>query len=58
MKKTVLEREISGKNFRGRPRMENIGQIMKDVKIKSYVGMKSLAENREDSRVATNQFLN
>jgi hypothetical protein len=55
--KTVLEGEISGKNYRGRPRMEYVGQIMKDVKRKSYVGMKRLAENREDWRAATNQSL-
>jgi hypothetical protein len=29
--KTVLEGEISGKNYRGRPMMEYIGQIMKDI---------------------------
>jgi hypothetical protein len=46
--KTVLEAEISVKNYSGRPRMEYIAQIMKDVKIKSCVGMKRLAENRED----------
>jgi hypothetical protein len=46
--KTVLEGEISGKKYRGRPRMEYIGQIMKDVKTKSYVGVKTLAENREE----------
>jgi hypothetical protein len=32
--KTVLEGEISGKNYRERPRMEYIGQMMKDVQIK------------------------
>jgi hypothetical protein len=30
---------------------------MKDVKTKSYVGMTTLAENREDWRAATNQSL-
>jgi hypothetical protein len=30
---------------------------MKEVKTKSYVGMKGLAENREDWRAATNQSL-
>jgi hypothetical protein len=38
--------EISGKNCRGRPRMEYIGQKMKDVETKSFVGMKRQAENR------------
>jgi hypothetical protein len=52
--KTVLEGEISGKNCRGRPRMEYIRKIMKNVKTKSYVGMKRQAENREDWRAATN----
>jgi hypothetical protein len=37
---TVLEREISGKNYRGRSWMEYIEQIRKDVKMRSYVGMK------------------
>jgi hypothetical protein len=32
----------------GRPRMEYIEQIMKDMEVKSYVGMKRLAENKED----------
>jgi hypothetical protein len=32
---------------------------MREVKRKSYAGMKRLAENREDRRAAaTNQFLN
>jgi hypothetical protein len=30
-----LEGEILGKNYRGRPRMEYIEQVMKDVKTKS-----------------------
>jgi hypothetical protein len=38
-------------------RMEYVGQIMKDVKTKSYVGMRRLAENREEWRAATNQSL-
>jgi hypothetical protein len=50
-----LEGEISGKNYRGRPRMEYIAQIIKDVKTKSCVGMKRLAENREDWTAATNR---
>jgi hypothetical protein len=33
--KTVLEEEISRNNYRGRIRMEYIGQIMKDMKTKS-----------------------
>jgi hypothetical protein len=37
--------------------MEYIEQIMKDVKIKSYVGMKILVENRENWIAATNQSL-
>jgi hypothetical protein len=52
-----LEGEISRKNHRGRPRMEYIAQIMKDVKTKSYVGMRRLAENRDNWRAATNQSL-
>jgi hypothetical protein len=42
--KTIFEGEISGKNYGGRPRMEYIGPILKDVKTKSYVEMKRLAE--------------
>jgi hypothetical protein len=38
--KTVFEGEISGKNYRGRPRMEYIGQIMKNMKTKSFFVMK------------------
>jgi hypothetical protein len=52
-----LKREISGKNYRGRPRMEYTGQIMKVVKTKRYIRMKWLAENREDWRAAINQSL-
>jgi hypothetical protein len=55
--KTVLEGEISGKNYRGRPRMEYIGQLVRDVKTRSYVGMRRLAEDREEWRAATNQSL-
>jgi hypothetical protein len=36
-----LERGIAGKNHKRRPIMEYIGRILKDVKIKSYVGIKS-----------------
>jgi hypothetical protein len=46
--KRLLEGEISGKNYRGRPRIEYVGQIMMDVKTKSHVGMKILAETRVD----------
>jgi hypothetical protein len=55
--KILLEGEISGKNYIGRPRMEYVGQIMKDVETKSYVRMKRLAKSREDWRAATNQSL-
>jgi hypothetical protein len=48
--KTVLEGEVAGNNYRGRPRVEYIGKMMKDVRTKSYVGMKRLAENREEWR--------
>jgi hypothetical protein len=52
-----LEGDISGKNYKGRPWMKYIGQIMKDVKTKSYVGMKRLAENREGGElVQTNPW--
>jgi hypothetical protein len=37
--------------------MEYIGQIMKDVRTKSYVGMKRLVENKSKWRAATNQSL-
>jgi hypothetical protein len=37
--------------------MEYIEQLTKDVKTKSYVGMKRLAENREYWRAAANQSL-
>jgi hypothetical protein len=47
--KILLEGEVYGKNYRGRPRKEYIGQITKDVKTKSFVGMKRLAENREET---------
>jgi hypothetical protein len=57
-----LEKKISGKNYRGRPKMEYIGEIMKSLKTKidkqkRIVRMKRLAENREDWRAATNQSL-
>jgi hypothetical protein len=55
--KIVLEGVLSGMNDRVRPRMEYIGRIMKDVKTKRYVGMRRLAENREEWRAATNQSL-
>jgi hypothetical protein len=34
--------------------MEYTAQLMKDVKTKSYAGMKKLAENRKDWIPATN----
>jgi hypothetical protein len=37
--------------------MEYIGQIVRDVKTRSYVGMRRLVENREEWRAATNQSL-
>jgi hypothetical protein len=43
-----LEWKICKKNYRGRSRIEYIVQIIKDVKTKRDVGMKRLAENRED----------
>jgi hypothetical protein len=55
--KTVLEGEISGKNYRGRPRMKYFEKIMKNKKTKSYAGMKRLVENREDWRVSTTQSI-
>jgi hypothetical protein len=48
--KTVLEGKICGRSYSGGPRIE---QIMKGVKTKIYVGMKRLADNREDWRAAT-----
>jgi hypothetical protein len=37
--------------------MEYIGQIVRDVKTRSSVGMRRLAENRVKWRAATNQSL-
>jgi hypothetical protein len=55
--KTVLEGEISGKNYRARPRTEYIGKIMKEVKKRSFVYTKRLVENREDWGSTTKQCL-
>jgi hypothetical protein len=52
--KTVLEGEISYENYEGTPSTEYIGQIKKDMRTKSYVGMKGLAENRIYWRAVTN----
>jgi predicted helicase len=54
---TILEGEISGKNYWGRRRMEYFEQIMKGKKTKSCIGMKRLAENRIDWRDATTQSI-
>jgi hypothetical protein len=55
--KPVLEGEIPVKHYREKTRMEYIAQVIKDVKTKSYLGMKRLAENRENWRAGTNQSL-
>jgi hypothetical protein len=38
--KTVLEGRVEGKNYRGRPRLEYIEQIIKEVGCKTYSEMK------------------
>jgi hypothetical protein len=55
--KTVFDGEILRKNYKGRFRMVYIGHIMKDIKTKSYAGMKRLAGNRVEWRAATSQSL-
>jgi hypothetical protein len=55
--KAVLEGETTGKSYIGRPRMEYIGQIMKEVMTISFPGMKKLAENGEDWSAAIHQSL-
>jgi penicillin V acylase-like amidase (Ntn superfamily) len=44
-----------GKNYRGRPRLAYINQIMKDVGCTTCVEMKSKAERRAEWRAAANQ---
>lgn len=53
--KRIMEGMIEGKNVVGRPPLDYLQQIMRDVNVPNYRKMKRKAENREKWRVATNQ---
>ncbi|VVC41133.1 Reverse transcriptase domain [Cinara cedri] len=53
--KRIMEGMIVGKNVVGRPLLNYLQQIMRDVDVPGYKHMKRKAENREEWRVATNQ---
>jgi hypothetical protein len=53
--KTVLEGRVEGKNYRGRPRLEYIEQIRKDVECNTYSEMKGMVEDRTGWRAASYQ---
>uniref|UniRef100_A0A2S2PJ80 Endonuclease-reverse transcriptase n=1 Tax=Schizaphis graminum TaxID=13262 RepID=A0A2S2PJ80_SCHGA len=54
--KLIIEGCIDGKNRRGRPRLEYIQQIIKDLQgCNSYVEMKRKTDNREEWKMAANQ---
>ena len=52
---TILEGVVEGKNARGRPRLEYVTQVVKDLGCHSYSEMKKLAEDRQAWRTAANQ---
>jgi hypothetical protein len=53
--KTVLEGRVEGKNYRGRPRLEYIEQIIKDVECKTYSEIRRMVEDRTGWRAASYQ---
>jgi hypothetical protein len=53
--KTVPEGRIENKNYRGRPRLEYIEQIIKDVECKTYSEIKRMVEDRTGWRAASYQ---
>jgi len=53
----IMEGVLEGKNVVGRPPLDYLQQIMRNVNVPHYRQMKRKAENREERRVATNQSL-
>jgi len=53
----IIEGSIEGKNSRGRPPLEYIGQLVKDLGCVTYYELKRKAEKREEWRIAANQPL-
>jgi len=47
MLKLIIERYVDGKIGRGKPRMEYVLQIMKDMDMESYQDLKELRFDRE-----------
>jgi len=46
--KLIIKGRVKGKNYRGRPRLEYIRQLIRDQECDSYVRMKKKADNREE----------
>ena len=54
---TILEGTLEGRNYRGRPRLNFVTQLVQDLGCKCYVELKRLAQDREmwKRRSAANQ---
>jgi hypothetical protein len=51
----IIEGTIEGNNSRGRPLLDYIGQIVRDMNCRSYCELKRKAEKRQEWKIATNQ---
>lgn len=51
----IIEGYMDDKTRRGRPRMEYMPQIMKDMRVNSYWKLKELSYDREAQKAVTNQ---
>ena len=55
MLKRIIEGVVEGKNLRGRPRLEYMKQLLRDMRCASYHELKRKADDRGAWRAAANQ---
>jgi len=51
----IIEGAIEGNNSRGRPPLDYISQIVRDMNCRSYCELKRKAEKRQEWKIAANQ---
>lgn len=56
MLKMIIEGVVEGKNLRGRPRLEYMKQLLRDMRCASYCELRRKADDRGAWRVAANQL--